>query len=554
MKICLAFEENTQDAQLIDSELYEGRAIVKDMDDAITDVDKLSKETEANERIVDILGSNDNVSVEAIQLAEINLSSLRRKLNYQSSSVSVESVRNLQIALEEEKGFLARIWDMIKAVFKWIGEKVSQFVNWVKGLFGGGKQQKIEKVIEKASDSKISLKIVPPQEVSHAKAGNSSKQPPAAYAIVSSEEQQKVLKEQSSSLSKAIQRLESPASSAEAKPLPAVRKIKDAADSLSGQAVEVTSSNVQDTLEKIQDDKNTIPLSDTQLRRLRILVQHKEEFVQKIKDSNLTPLANLRNSIISYVKFCEKIASSVDYNVVLDIGLGKVENEGGVRKTIRNRFFKDLFSENTVSQIFGKLEYTKTTDHLDHECFSFELYGATHVVRKDLSTSNSDFFSQRSKLDNFEFQAKDENKSTVLMLSSDVDFLNKNIKTITDKITKNTEALGKNVMDQNLLSGLKKIIDDGLARAYKECEKVPEEDKERATLGVKFVNNTFIFLINAINKFVLFFQKLVQNILEGYQDVSVFICHVAEVLHKANVQSDKTIDWLIGLNKPDNRR
>ena len=76
MKICLAFEENTQDVQLVDSELYEGRAIVKDMDDAITDVDKLSKETEANEKIVDILGNNDNVSVEAIQLAEINLSSL----------------------------------------------------------------------------------------------------------------------------------------------------------------------------------------------------------------------------------------------------------------------------------------------------------------------------------------------------------------------------------------------------------------------------------------------------------------------------------------------
>ena len=549
MKICLAFEENTQDVQLVDSALYEGRAIVKDMDDAITDVDKLSKETEANEKIVDILGSNDNVSVEAIQLAEINLSSLRRKLNYQSSNVSVESVRNLKIALEEEKGILGRIWDMIKAVFKWIGEKISQFVNWVKGLFGGGKPKKAEEVIQKAADAKIQLKITAKPINLHGGTTQSGTESVAGYAVVSSETQQKVLKDQTASLQKALKTLDSSAPATNSNPLPAVRKIKEA--DKSNQVQEITSANVTDVLEKVVEEKSTLPLTGYQLSRLRELVQNKDEFIKGAKSTDLTEIAALRNSIVSFIKETKNILDNVNFEVIAE----NARSESSTPSSSIKIVFKEILSPAFVNKTFGKiLSKTETiqTETGDEAKYTLSVNKATIDFNERYEKASADYIMMRTGLDNTIKLTKDNFKgTTVLCLASDVTFLSKNIISITEKLKNDIGKIekGLGISDGRDILGYGDSLHESRRRSFDYLDKLPEEEKSLFKLHMDRIYGFASRLLEFVRRLGEFFRKIIQYTINDYHEQTTTVLQIADVFNKANLKADATVDWLTTLPK-----
>lgn len=534
MKICQAFEENTQDVQLVYSELFEGRAIVKDMDDAITDVDKLSKETEANERIVDILGSNDNVSVEAIQLAEINLSSLRRKLNYQSSNVSVESVRNLKIALEEEKGILGRIWDMIKAVFKWIGEKISQFVNWVKGLFGGGKQQKMEAVVQKAATDGISLEIKPEKNT-----GPSGLQA-AACAQVVSDAQNKVMDKQSASLKKALARLDSGASNTDTQTSTAINQVKKEADKHNIQSGEITSSNVQQVVEQVVEKTSFIELSERQTASLHILAVYKSEFVEHHKNIDTTELTHFKDCISLYIKEATNVFKNIDVNFVTTL----IKDTGG-RNKIYEKFFSAFFSEASISRIFGKF-LSSTNQSNGKKLYRLTVMGKSIEFADkydDPEIVNNSFY---TPMELFKKQHKDKGYiNTVKITSADIDFLSKNIGEVGNKIAADVEKLSSQLPDK-LADGLGKessAVTKSLEAAFK---KLPEDGKGymMSYMADKMYNSNLI--THMLYKLMLFWKKITGHLVSSIYETSKFLIDIVAVIDKANKKSEEIKAWLVG--------
>lgn len=525
MKICLAFEENTQDVQLVDSELYEGRAIVKEIDEAITDVDKLSKETEANEKIVDILGSNDNVSVEAIQLAEINLSSLRRKLNYQSSNVSVESVRNLKIALEEEKGILGRIWDMIKAVFKWIGEKISQFVNWVKGLFGGGKPKKAEEVIQKAADAKISLDVNPP-------AAGTPHDPTRDVAkttmVVSSSEMDK--------LSEEVMKIVDEKFTNE--------KTSTITVPMAGEDVTITKASAKSSLEKAIRKTASFEASAGSVDCFRILAEHKEDYIKYIKRLDVKKLSLFKEDFISYLKLVESVFKTINIDKVANhiqtekIGSSKMRDYAGslFSEVIMPERIATCFKNSTVNS-----SYYSCTLQLHEENLTFQI-GLTKITKATIN--------ELGPIESFIKPLEKNKTGTFKVKDSDIKFLAKEVDAVNNKVVKDIKDLD---------SGLD-IIDF--------IKKVEAEEGALELRMQQFSNSIPISSTNSLSDFMLFkvclkaymnsitrfiselagwWRNTLTTISFDYKRVVEFVLESAHALHKAERRNEDTIEWLTKL-------
>ena len=536
MKICLAFEENTQDIQLVDGELFEGRAIVKEIDDATTDVDKLSKEAETSEKIVEILGGNDKVSVEAIQLAEINLSSLRRKLNYRSSSVSVESVRNLQIALEEEKGFLARIWDMIKAVFKWIGEKVSQFVNWIKGLFGGGKQQKIEAIVQKAASDGISLEIKPKESTHPANLQT------AVCAQVISDAQNKIMDKQSASLKKALDRLDNGANNADTQVSSVIKKVKSEAAKHNIQHGEVTSNNVKQVVEEVVEKTCYIDLNEQQTNSLHMFANYKNEFVEHYKNMDITELNHLKDCINLYIKEAINTFKNIDVKFIT----GLIKDDQGLPK-INEKFFSSFFSEASISHIFGKLLSSSNQSNGE------KLYRLT-VLGMNLEFTdwyrNSEIARDRRPSPMELFKNKDaskNNSNTVKITSADIDFLSKNIGDVITKLSADVEKLTDQLLDKLVKTASSEAtrVADSLRDAYKT---MPKDEKGYMPSYLGSVIACLGNINSMLGNLIRFWKKITGQILSDAHDVSKFLIDIVSTLDKANKKSEETKAWLVGYN------
>lgn len=525
MKICLAFEENTQDIQLVDSELFEGRAIVKEIDYATTDVDKLSKEAETSEKIVEILGGNDNVSVEAVQLAEINLSSLRRKLNYQSSNVSVESVRNLQVALEEEKGFLARIWDMIKAVFKWIGEKISQFVNWIKGLFGGGKPKKAEEAIQKAADAKISLDVNPPVAgTPHDPTRDVAK----TTMVVSSSEMDKLLGDVMKVVDEKF----------------TTEKTNTISVPMAGENVTITKANAKSSLEKAIEKTSTFDTTEESLICFNILAEHKEEYINYIKKLDVKKLSLFKEDFMVYLKAVETMFKTLDMDKVVE----DIENKGMKGNDLREytgavlsvvlmpEHIARCFKNSTVES-----SYYSCTLQLNEEKLSFQL-GLTKINKVSLN--------QSGPIHGFVKPFEKKYAGTFKVKDSDIKFLAKEVDAINNKVAKDIKDLDSGL---DIIDFIKKVeAEEGALelRKNKMLDKLTTGPNHTYISFTQFATELKRY-VNAIKNFISelsgWWRHTLSDITLDYNAVVEFVMRAAQTLHKAERRNEDTIEWLTKL-------
>lgn len=135
-----------------------------DLDNTFTDINDYSREiTVATESIIDAVNDIDHLSKMAFslenthrfsrvdsQLVSLSLSKYRSKYGIASYEISTEDDKadTSEKASEQSQSFLGKIWDKIKALFKWIGsvfsklfEKIGDFYRW---LFNKKKEQKEE--------------------------------------------------------------------------------------------------------------------------------------------------------------------------------------------------------------------------------------------------------------------------------------------------------------------------------------------------------------------------------------------------------------------------
>ncbi len=525
MKICLAFEENTQDVQLVDSELYEGRAIVKEMDEAITDVDKLSKETEANEKIVDILGSNDNVSVEAIQLAEINLSSLRRKLNYQSSNVSVESVRNLKIALEEEKGILGRIWDMIKAVFKWIGEKISQFVNWVKGLFGGGKPKKAEEAIQKAADAKISLNVAPVTPTTAHKAASGTGEVKKTQVTVTSPELEK-------------------------KTVEAVKAVKENLEEsgkhsttvqLGDQNVEVTKANAEASVKAAVETTAISEITKEQIDSLRILAEHKEDFIGQIKAIDLKEYSSFKDCFVNFINKITEVCNGVDVNKVISDVAGMNRNQ--TRSYIEG-VFDIIISPEKFAKFFNNFKNQGDDRHTNIVVGDYYLY--VGIALNDLRDG---YINTHTRLDHYLQTVKQTPDEPFKIMDSDIKYLANETAKINAVMQKEVTGIQKSLILDDVSKGISialSKLSDNLDTAF---ENLPEGSPSREPLSliITMVTSFTGKIVGFIKYVSVWWKKIAYDTIGEFRHAAEFVMVAAQALHKAERRNEDTIEWLTKL-------
>ncbi len=138
------------------------------MDD-ILDLQQISEDLEFGSEELDIVQESYNAvdlsaytlrnakhpSQASIKLHRIHAQSLANRLGINLNTVSVESFSPKTMhafALEESEGFLSKVGNTIKAIFKWIKDKIVGFFNWVLGLFGGKKAEKSVQVVETAAE------------------------------------------------------------------------------------------------------------------------------------------------------------------------------------------------------------------------------------------------------------------------------------------------------------------------------------------------------------------------------------------------------------------
>lgn len=526
-KICAKYEApvKTSSLVLLDAEFREGALIVNDLQDTIEETVLLQDRANVSEKIVDILGNNDNVSVEAIQLAEINLSSLRRKLNYQSSNVSVESVRNLKLALEEEKGILGRIWDMIKAVFKWIGEKISQFVNWVKGLFGGGKPKKAEQVIQKAADSKISLTVNPPEA---AASYDPTRDVAKTTMVMSSDEIDK--------LSEEVMKVVDEKFTSE--------KTNTISVPMGGQNVTITKANAKSSLEKAIKETSAFDATKEDLICFNILAEHKEEYVKYIKRLDVKKLSLFKEEFLVYLKAVETMFKTLDMDkVVEDIetkgikGNGLREYAGTVLSAvIMPEHVARCFKNSTISS-----DYYSCTLQLDEEKLSFQL---------GLSKINKVSLNDYGPIYTFTRPFEKQHTGTFKVKDSDIKFLAKEVDTINNKVAKDVKDLDTGL---DLVDFFKKVeAEEGAL----ELRKNKMLDKLTTGPNHTYINFTQFATelkrhVNAITHFISelsgWWSRTLSNVTRDYKEVMEFVMRAAQTLHKAERRNEDTIEWLTKL-------
>lgn len=525
MKICLAFEDNTQDIQLVDNELFEGRAIVKEIDDATTDVDKLSKEAETSEKIVEILGANDKVSVEAIQLAEINLSSLRRKLNYRSSSVSVESVRNLQIALEEEKGFLARIWDMIKAVFKWIGEKISQFVNWVKGLFGGGKPKKAEEVIQKAADAKISLNVAPVTPVAAHKATTHTGEVKKTQASVTSPELEKKTAEAVNAVKENLE--ESGKHSITVQ--------------LGDQNVEVTKANAEASVKAAVETTAISEITKEQIDSLRILAEYKEDFIDQIKAIDLKEYSSFKDSFVNFINKIAEVCNGIDVNKVISDVAGMNRNQ--TRSYIEG-VFDIIINPEKFAKFFNNFKNEGSDRHTTIIVGDYYLY--VGIALMDLRDG---YINTHTRLHHYVQAFKQTPNEPFKIMDSDIKYLANETAKLNAVMQKEVTGIQKSLILDDIGKGLNialSKLSNNLDTAF---ENLPEGSPSREPLSliITMVTSFTGKIVGFIKYVSVWWKRIAYDTIGEFKYAAEFIMTAAQALHKAERRNEDTIEWLTKL-------
>ena len=526
-KICAKYAEpvKTSGLVLLDAEFREGSLLVNDLQDTIEETNLLQDRANVSEKIVDILGSNDNVSVEAIQLAEINLSSLRRKLNYRSSNISVESVRNLQIALEEEKGFLARIWDMIKAVFKWIGEKISQFVNWIKSLFGGGKPKKAEEAIQKAADAKISLAVNPPG------AGTSydpTRDVAKTTMVVSSSEMDKLLDDVMKVVDEKF----------------TTEKTNTISVPMAGENVTITKANAKSSLEKAIEKTSTFDITEESLICFNILAEHKEEYIKHIKALDVKKLSLFKDDFMVYLKAVETMFKTVDMDKVVE----DIENKGMKGNDLREytgavlsvvlmpEHIARCFKNSTV-----KSDYYSCTLQLHEENLTFQI-GLTKINKVSLN--------QSGPIHGFVKPFEKKYAGTFKVKDSDIKFLAKEVDAINNKVAKDIKDLDSGL---DIIDFIKKVeAEEGALelRKNKMLDKLTTGPNHTYVSFTQFVTELKRY-VNAIKNFISelsgWWRHTLSDITLDYNAVVEFVMRAAQTLHKAERRNEDTIEWLTKL-------
>ena len=526
-KICAKYAEpvKTSGLVLLDAEFREGPLLVNDLQDTIEETILLQDRANVSEKIVDILGTNDNVSVEAIQLAEINLSSLRRKLNYQRSNISVESVRNLQIALEEEKGFLARIWDMIKAVFKWIGEKISQFVNWIKGLFGGGKPKKAEEAIQKAADAKISLDVNPP-------AAGTPHDPTRDVAkttmVVSSDEIDKLTEEVMKVVDEKF----------------TTEKTNTITVPLAGENVTITKPSAKSSLEKAIRKTASFEASAGSVDSLRILAEHKEDYIKHIKALDVKKLSLFKDDFLHYLKLVETVFKTINVDKVANhIQTEKVDSNE--MRDYAGSLFSEVIMPERVAACFKNStvnsNYYSCTLQLHEENLTFQI-GLTKITKVLLNGLGP--------IESFVRPLEKNKTGTFKVKDSDIKFLAKEADTINNKVAKDTKDLDSGL---DIVDFIKKIeAEEGALelRMQQFSNSIPTSSI-KLTADFMLLKVCLSAYIKSITRFISelanWWKSTLVSISLDYNRIVEFVLETAQALHKAERRNEDTVEWLTKL-------
>lgn len=136
---------------------------VNEVDDAVTTIENLSnleeetiaKVEEAEEKLRDDkIDSLDVVDMECFkQKMELIMG-----VKLSGPTIALEDARNnpkeqFVLCTEGIKDALKSIWEFIKKIFKWIGDKIKQFINWIKSLFSKNKAEKKKEAIQEVSNT-----------------------------------------------------------------------------------------------------------------------------------------------------------------------------------------------------------------------------------------------------------------------------------------------------------------------------------------------------------------------------------------------------------------